>query len=103
MLLRIELGKISDSFNSSSPPRLCLRCFPHIVNLACQAALGAITDVGEEPLPEYESYDGKDCIVTISALTNAVIPIFFGCYHLIIINWYRFKTATSRDNAFQNM
>lgn len=86
MLLRIELGKISDSFNSSSPPRLCLRCFPHIVNLACQAALGAITDVGEEPLPEYESYDGKDCIVTIRALTNAVIPIFFGCYHLIIIN-----------------
>jgi len=60
------------------------RCFPHIVNLACQAALEAITDMQHlqsEELVEYEptGFD-KDCIATVRALTNAVI--FYSMYAL---------------------
>ena len=60
------------------------------MNLACKAALGAITDVqyadsgSEYEPPRY----GKDCIATIHSLTNAVtLIIFWGLlYYLTIIN-----------------
>jgi hypothetical protein len=54
-------------------------CFPHIVNLACKAALAAITDLTyvDETTEGYSDYDpssnyAKDCIATARSLVNAV-------------------------------
>jgi hypothetical protein len=54
-------------------------CFPHIVNLACKAALAAIKDLTyvNEAVEGYSDYDPsssytKDCIATARSLVNAV-------------------------------
>jgi hypothetical protein len=54
-------------------------CFPHIVNLACKAALAAITDLTyiDDTVENYSDYDpsftyAKDCIATAHSLVNAV-------------------------------
>lgn len=52
------------------------RCFSHIVNLACQAVIGALTDTRfmDETHEDYdpgESYY-RDIIATIRSLTSAV-------------------------------
>jgi hypothetical protein len=54
-------------------------CFPHIVNLACKAALAAITDLTyvDDTIDTYSDYDPsftitKDCIATACSLVNAV-------------------------------
>lgn len=54
-------------------------CFPHIVNLACKAALAAITDLTyvDDTIEDYSDYDpsyayGRDCIATARSLVNAV-------------------------------
>jgi hypothetical protein len=59
-------------------------CFPHIVNLACKAALGAITDLTyiDNTVEDYSDYDpsyvyAKDCIATARSLVNAVNYIIF--------------------------
>jgi len=53
--------------------------FTHIVNLACKAALAAITDLTyvDETIEGYSDYDPssnymKDCIATARSLVNAV-------------------------------
>ena len=55
------------------------RCFPHIVNLAGNAALSAITDlkyVEREGQTEYvPGIFRKDCIATVHSFTNAVISL----------------------------
>lgn len=101
------------------------RCFPHIVNLACKATLGAITDLkyveGEEQSEniiitdlknvddeEQLEYDprtpGRDCIATVHSLVKAVIyPTPSLHLYLLIIKYYRFATAISRNVTFQNM
>jgi hypothetical protein len=51
------------------------RCFPHIVNLACKAALAAITDLSHagDNAQEYEpNYYQRDVIATVRSLVNAV-------------------------------
>ena len=56
------------------------RCFPHIVNLACKAVLGVLTELKyiDETEVGYEDYDpenafgGRDCIATIRGLISAV-------------------------------
>jgi hypothetical protein len=56
-------------------------CFPHIVNLACKAALAAITDLTfvDETTEGYEDYEPsnytKDCIATIRSFVNSVSDI----------------------------
>jgi hypothetical protein len=54
-------------------------CFSHIVNLACKAALAAITDLTyvDETIEGYVDYDPssnytKDCIATARSLVNVV-------------------------------
>ena len=54
-------------------------CFPHIVNLACKAALAAITDLTyvDEAVEGYSDYNlsssyTKDCIATAHSLVNVV-------------------------------
>ena len=55
-----------------------ISCFPHIVNLACKAALAAITDLFyiDDTVEHYQDYEPsvhrKDCIATIRSLVNAV-------------------------------
>ena len=53
-----------------------ISCFPHIVNLACKAALKAITDLtyAEDSAEDYEpgSVFSSDCIATVQSLVNAV-------------------------------
>ena len=52
-----------------------ISCFPHIVNLACKAALAAITDLVfvDNTVENYEpSVYQRDCIATIQSLVNAV-------------------------------
>ena len=58
-------------------------CFPHIVNLACKAALAAIIDLSyvDDTVEGYSDYDpsysyAKDCIATACSLVNAVNYIF---------------------------
>jgi hypothetical protein len=58
-------------------------CFPHIVNLACKAALATITDLSyiDNTIEDYSDYDpsvtyAKDCIATAHSLVNAVNYIF---------------------------
>jgi hypothetical protein len=58
-------------------------CFPHIVNLACKAALAAITDLSyiDDTIEGYSDYDpsysyARDCIATARSLVNAVNYIF---------------------------
>ena len=58
-------------------------CFPHIVNLACKAALTAITDLTyiDDTIEDYSDYDPsyvytKDCIATVCPLVNVVNYIF---------------------------
>jgi hypothetical protein len=56
------------------------RCFPHIVNLACQAVLGVLTSVRfiDESAEDYEEYDAdvyihdKDLIASICSLISTV-------------------------------
>lgn len=51
------------------------RCFPHIVNLACKAALAAITDLAHagDDAQEYEpNYYQRDVVATVRSLVNAV-------------------------------
>jgi hypothetical protein len=55
------------------------RCFPHIVNLACKAVLGTLTEISfiDETQEGYEDYDpvspvGRDCIATIRSLISTV-------------------------------
>jgi len=53
-------------------------CFPHIVNLACKAALAAITDLAfvDDTIDGYEDYEPsnyrKDCIATMCSFVNSV-------------------------------
>jgi hypothetical protein len=53
-----------------------IRCFPHIVNLACKAVLGMLTTL-EYINETQEDYDptsafGRDCIATIRSLISTV-------------------------------
>jgi hypothetical protein len=56
-------------------------CFPHIVNLACKAALAAITDLAfvDDTVENYEDYEpsnySKDCITIICSFVNSVNDI----------------------------
>ena len=58
-------------------------CFPHIVNLACKAALAAITELAfvDDTVEGYEDYEplagnpNKDCIATICSFVNSVNDI----------------------------
>jgi hypothetical protein len=71
-------------------------CFPHIVNLACKAALAAIMDMTyiNNTIEGYLDYDpsftyAKDCIATARSLVNAV--------NYILIHSYQFRLTTSTD------
>jgi hypothetical protein len=64
-------------------------CFPHIVNLACKAALAAITDLSyvDDTVENYSDYDpgytyAKDCIATARSLVNVVNYIFIHYFQL---------------------
>jgi hypothetical protein len=65
-------------------------CFPHIVNLACKAALAAITnlDFVHNTIKGYEDYEpsnySKDCIATICSFVNSVNDPNQPC--LIVVN-----------------
>src|SRR5258706_3347466 len=85
-------------------------CFPHIVNLACKAALAAITNLSyaADTVEGYEDYEPthythRDCIATIRSLVNTVGVFDF--LHVIVIynNVGRFATVISRNSVFQNM
>lgn len=53
-------------------------CFPHIVNLACKAALEAITNLkyADDTATEFEDYEpgmfNEDSIANVRSLVNAV-------------------------------
>jgi hypothetical protein len=55
-----------------------IRCFPHIVNLACKAVLGVLTELKyiDETQEGYEEYDlntfSRDCIALIRSMVTAV-------------------------------
>ena len=76
-------------------------CFPHIVNLACKAALAAITDLTyiDNTIEGYLNYDpsftyAKNCIATVCSLVNAVNYISIHSYiHILIDNINRYETA----------
>jgi hypothetical protein len=66
---------------------ICFSCFPHIVNLACKAALEAITEVqlAEASAPDYEfpptaTLDEKDSIATLRSLIVSV------CHSILLLN-----------------
>ena len=55
-----------------------IRCFPHIVNLACKAVLGVLTELKyiDETEEGYEEYDvnafSRDCIALVRSMVTAV-------------------------------
>src|SRR5258705_2593447 len=81
-------------------------CLPHIVNLACKAALAAITilSYAADTVEGYEDYEPtlythRDCIATIRSLVNTVGVFDF--LHIIVIynNVGRFATVISRNSC----
>lgn len=88
---------------------ILISCFPHIVNLACKAALSAITNLtyADNTKEGYEDYDpddvvNRDCIATVRSLVNAV-NVFDLLYFIVLTIICRFVTAISRDKESQNM
>jgi len=55
-----------------------IRCFPHIVNLACKAVLGVLTELKyiDETQEGYEEYNinavSRDCIALVRSMVSAV-------------------------------
>lgn len=68
-------------------------CFPHIVNLACQAVLGMLTTVEfiDESAEDYEEYNvegnmyNKDLIASIRSLINTVCSQVFASANILLI------------------
>ena len=84
-------------------------CFPHIVNLACKAALAAITDLKyvDDTIKDYSDYDPsdtytKDCIATSRSLVNSVYSVAL-LLSIFTNNINRFEIVASRNISFQNM
>ena len=85
----------------SSNYHIFSRCFPHIVNLACQAVLRMLTSMEfiDETTEGYQEYDvegnlyNKDLIATIHSLISTVCSQVFAFTNILLINFSRLKTA----------
>lgn len=78
MPLKGEFGKKSSIVSHNLYSFNVFRCFPHIVNLACKAVLGAITNLKyiDDMVQGYEDFEPgdfiEDPVAKVRSLVNAV-------------------------------
>jgi hypothetical protein len=67
-----------------------LRCFPHVVNLACKAVIGVLMNVKhmDETQDDYEEYNPdivyhRDLIANFRSLATSVCSKLYSGFHII--------------------